>query len=318
MRSALAIFILVLVLFEIAILFPKNHNDEPSPKTETHSQVPSADITMVQQKMGGIHLVESQRGNRDWELFSESAQSYQGKSDWDLEGVKIHFYNSEVQDMTVTGKKGRIHSESKNMRIEGKVEVSTANGYVFLAPYIEYRASERLILCDEQVLVRGPNEGERRSLFLKATGMRIPVTERKMYLEKNVTGEKLFPDQKVLKFSSQRAELLSSAQTAILRGQVTIQQDLMTIKSENASFTYSEKTRLFESLDLQGKVELREQSRRALSENLKVDFVTKQFTFSGKPRLYQGDDELIGDKIIFLDNGKRVKVEKVKARGADR
>ncbi len=52
-----------------------------------------------------------------------------------------------------------------------------------------------------------------------------------------------------------------------------------------------------------------------MSDDLRIDFSTQKLTFSGKPRLYQDEDELVGDKIIFLEGGKKVKVEKVKAKG---
>lgn len=319
MRVFLVVFLLILVLFEILILFPKKTDQDIAPSAavaeNTKAQDNAAAKNQVEQKMQGVHLVESQKGTRDWELFSKAAQSYQGRSEWDLEQVRILFYNNEVQDMEVRGDKGKIHYEKRDMKIEGHVEIETSNGYIFAAPYVEYRAHERLIVCQGVVQVKGPFENKKRSLFMQGTGMRIPVTERKMYLDQNVSGDKVFPEGKVLKFKSESAELSAASQTALLKSNVSIDYPPMKMKSRDAVFAYNDKTKQFEYLELQGQVELTDENRRAVSENLKVDFNLKQFTFSGQPRLYQGADELLGEQIIFMDNGKRVKVQKVRAKG---
>lgn len=319
MRSVLVLFLLVLVLFEILILFPKK-TDSPKPSETSQAAqngAAGADSKKSQQEMRGegVHIVESQMGSRDWELFAKAAQSFQGQTAWDLEQVRILFYNNEVQDMVVRGHRGQILPEGRDMRIEGDVQIETSNGYVFQAPYIEYKSKLRLIECAGPIQVKGPLDRGKRSLFMKAIGMRIPVTERKMFLERQVTGQKLLQEERFLNFKSESAELSAKAQTAIFRTNVIMDYLNMVMKSQNAIFAYDEKTKLFDHLELQGQVELKEENRRATSENLRVDFATRQFTFSGQPRLYQGDDQLFGDQIIFMDNGKRVKVKNLKARG---
>ena len=320
MRPFLFIFILLLIGFEVLILFPKQ-TDKPTEAPETVENAAAgkaaSSANQIQQKAQGIHLVESQRGARDWELFSQSAQSYQNNSVWDLENVRLLFYNDEKQTLILRGKKGTLDTKSKNMRIEGEVEIETTNGYIFTAPYVEYSSLDRLIFCSSIVQVKGPMMQNRRSLFLKGTGMRIPVTTEKMYLDHAVTGEKVISGEKIIKLKSESAELSSKNQIAQFVGKVAIQYPPMTMTSDKAIFAYNEKSNLFEYLDLNGKVELKDDTRRAVSENLRVDFNTQQFTFSGQPRLYQGEDELVGEQIIFLENGKKVKVEKVKLKSQE-
>jgi LPS export ABC transporter protein LptC/lipopolysaccharide transport protein LptA len=318
MRPFLIVFILLLVGFEILILFPKQ-TDKPTESNEVaaDSKTAASATNQIQQKMQGVHLVESQRGTRDWELFSKSAQSYQNSPIWDLENVRIVFYNDEKQSLVLTGKKGKIDTKTKDMKIDGEVDIETNNGYIFSAPYVEYDSGQRLIFCSGLVSVKGPLVANKRSLFLKGMGMRIPVATQKMYLDQDVSGEKIVSDDKKINFKSHRAELSSLNQVAQFMESVVIRYPPMTMSSDNATFAYSEKSQLFEYLDLSGKVELRDENRRALSDKLRVDIATKQFTFSGQPRLYQGEDELSGEQIIFLDGGKKVKVEKVKLKSID-
>lgn len=45
----------------------------------------------AQQKMEGVHLVESRKGSRDWELFAEVAEGYEGKGAWELKKCQSSF-----------------------------------------------------------------------------------------------------------------------------------------------------------------------------------------------------------------------------------
>jgi LPS export ABC transporter protein LptC len=320
MRPFLIVFILLLIGFEVLILFPKQTDKPESPteaEVESKSKAVPPATNQILQKAQGIHLVESQRGSRDWELFAQSAQTYQDNSVWDLESVRLIFYNDEKQTLVLKGKKGTLDSKTKDMKIDGDVEIETTNGYVFSAPYVEYKSTQRLIFCSSVVQVKGPIIQGRRSLSMQGTGMRIPVSTEKMYLDHMVTAEKIVSGDKKLTLKSNQAELSSVDQRAQFMEGVVIQYPPMTMTSDKATFAYSEKSKLFEYLELIGKVELKDENRRAVSENLKVDFSTKQFTFSGQPRLYQGEDELTGEQIIFIDNGKKVKVEKVKLKSPE-
>lgn len=303
----------VFVAVQVYIFFvKKNSSVEVSVQTLEKKQNEGPEIL---QKMQGGHLVESQQGKRDWELFSKESISYQGRGDWDLKEVEIRFYNSELQDITVKGHSGNIDMETKNMRIEGDVHILTANGYTFIAPYIQYEASTRKIYCDQLIQVLGPLKQKVRSLKMTAVGISIPINERKVYLQQSVKGRQLLESGEPVDISSDMALLSVKSQTAEFSGKVFIHHLKRQMRSELALFSYNEQSKVFESLELKNKVELIEGERRATSDNLKADFATQMLTFSGQPRLYQGEDELVGDKITFLDGGKRVKVENVKAKG---
>ncbi|MNY67067.1 hypothetical protein D3C86_2045840 [compost metagenome] len=52
----------------------------------------------------------------------------------------------------------------------------------------------------------------------------------------------------------------------------------------------------------------------ATSDSVNLDLLADKYTFKGKPKVIQNNDELSGEEIIFLDGGKKVKVEKVRAK----
>ncbi len=315
MAKSQRFWLILLSLFLGIQLYIFFYKKKPTPQTETLIQEPESSANQIQQKMMGGHLIEAQGGKRDWELLSDVSISYQGRSDWDLEGVEIRFYNSELQDMVVKGKKGNIDMSTKDMKISGEVRIESSNGYVFFAPYIEYEAKNRLILCDRDVRVLGPMIKGKRALQLYSVGIQIPINERKMKLLKQVRGTQATEEGRVIQVKSETAELSSLSQTVSFEGKVNIENGDQSLRSEKALFAVDEQTKKFSLLDMKGSVELSQGSRKVLSEDLRIDFVSQKLTFSGKPRLIQDEDELTGDKIIFLEGGKKVKVEKVKAKG---
>jgi lipopolysaccharide export system protein LptA len=86
------------------------------------------------------------------------------------------------------------------------------------------------------------------------------------------------------------------------------------MQGPEAEFVYKSGVDLLDSVVLKGGVRLQDEDKFATSDVVSFDPTKNQFEFKGSPRVIQNTDELTGDKIIFLDGGKRVKVENIKAR----
>ncbi|MCX7979343.1 MAG: hypothetical protein N2578_10105, partial [Bdellovibrionaceae bacterium] len=67
-------------------------------------------------------------------------------------------------------------------------------------------------------------------------------------------------------------------------------------------------------IELKGGVMLSDGPRRAMSQTLSLDLAQNQFTFDGQPKVYHGDDEISGERIVFLEGGRKVKIEKIRAK----
>src|ERR1035438_7228560 len=91
---------LILLFIEIWIGFPVSleKNAESSPLSGDITPKSAAD-----KHMEGVHYSESRSGNRDWELFSETAEGSEGSGEWDLKNVRVLFYSSDKVEFTVTG-----------------------------------------------------------------------------------------------------------------------------------------------------------------------------------------------------------------------
>ena len=94
---------------------------------------------------------------------------------------------------------------------------------------------------------------------------------------------------------------------------VVLNYGSMLIKGPDCYFIYSSNMKSLERVNVKGGVELTDKKRRATSQDLMVDVLKATLRFTGSPKIYQDQDEIAGEEILLLDNGKRLKILKVRA-----
>lgn len=285
-------------------------------KKDENKDTKSADAlkTSTLQKMEGVHLVESKSGARDWELFSETAESTKGDGSWVLQNVKVMFYNAEKVDFIVTGKSGSIDAQSKNMNITGDVVTTSANGYTFFSQSIQYNSAKRIISSPQALRMTGPPDGKTKGLTLQGNSMETWVEEKLMRIQNKVVAEKMLADGKQFVIKSNEAEFSGQNRLARFIGEVSIDVGTLKLEGPEANFEYRPGVDLLQSVTVKGGVKVSDLDKFATSDSVKFDPEQNKFTFNGRPRVVQNNDEITGDQIIFIDGGKKVRVEKVKAR----
>lgn len=316
---------------EILIIFPARleHEDEAEVRARVEAQVKSnqekdARIkrgekvnepnSVADQKLGGVHLVESQQGSRDWELFSQSAEGSQGASNWKLHQVRVLFYNHEKVEFTVTGDTGTIDAATRNLSVVGNVVTRSENGYSFKTPSIYYSAKSRVIESPEQVEMKGPAEGSVAGMQVRGRRMKVFVDSSKMVIQEKVSAEKPHKDGKKFEILADGAEFSGKNNEAKFLGAVRMNYDGMRLEGPEASFLYNKAANVLSTVEVRGGVKVSDAEKFATSEKVNLDLLANKYVFQGRPKVIQNNDELIGEEIIFLEGGKKVKVERVRAR----
>lgn len=311
LKNILFVILLVFLFIEVLVLFPNRleHKEEVAPAVQTQ-----IDSTQPEQKMKGVHLVETQFGRRDWELFSEAAEGHQGKGAWEVKNVKVLFYNNEKVSFTVTGDVGTIDGKSKDLRIKGNVVTKSENGYVFKTSSIFYSAKKRQIQSPQKVNMQGPKDEMGEGFVVSGANMLVLVDDNRMSISQNVRGSKKFKDGKDFFIGSDKADFSGQSRQAKFAGNVEIKYANLRMQGPIAVFQYKGSSALISSIQMLGGVRVSDVDKVATAETLNMDLFKNIFTFRGKPKVVQDNDELSGEEIIFLEGGKKVKVEKVRAR----
>lgn len=306
--------LLVVLFFEILVGFPLSL--ESNEETQQVKQ-DIANMGGAEHKMGGVHFVESREGNRDWELFAEKAEGNKDKGAWELNNVKVLFYDQDQVQFTVTGERGSIDNTSKNMNIEGNVQTLSSNGYRFQTTKAVYSSKDRLLVSPEKVKMYSPPDRKGKSMSLVGDHMETIIDESRMVIHENVRATKPLDTGKDIKIQSKGAEFSSKSNMARFYEQVSIELESMKLEGPEAGFFYDGDSNFLQSVSLKGGVRMSDFDKFATSENLKFEPAENKLILSGKPRVVQNNDEILGDKIIFIDGGKKIKVENIKARMED-
>lgn len=309
-----AIFMVFLFL-EILIGFPISLESDTEQVSEpvVDEFVPNNKL-QTQQKMQGVHLVESNKGSRDWELFSQSAENTKGKGAWQLQQVKVMFYNNEIVDFVVTGDKGNIDAGSKNLRIEGNVVTKSSNGYEFRSNSIIYYQGLRLIESPDEVTMIGPPDDKGKGLQLRGKKLEARVEENLMKIQENVKATKQLGGGKQFQITSRSAEFSGKNRTARFIDDVSIDVGSLKMEGPEANFEYRPGVDMLQSVLVKGGVKVSDIDKYATSDSVKFDPEQNKFVFNGRPRVVQNNDEITGEQIVFIDGGKKVRVEKLKSK----
>ncbi len=302
---------LILLFMEVWLGFPIKLET-----TESEIAPPVSGTTPkeAQHRIKGFHLVESASGNRDWELFAATAEGYGGQGKWHLETVKIRFYSENKLQFTVTGAQAEVDSQTRDMKIEGDVMTTSENGYKFESPVLLYTAKVRVLESPGAVRMTGPKDFKGEFLMVTAGSMRSLIGKSEMDLDGNVVAQKKVKEGKNISIRSDHARFNRLDSQARFEGKVVVNYESMKIESREAKFQYEATKKVLESIVMTGAVRLSDVSKFATSDRLRIEPEANRIVLNGAPRVVQDQDELFGDQIVFLEGGKKVKIEKMRAR----
>lgn len=264
----------------------------------------------VEQKMVGVHLVENSNNSKGWELHADEAT---GSSDelWVLKKVKVEFFNENESSFVVSGDVGEINGQTKNMVIRGQVVTQSSNGYQFETNDLKYVADDKELVSDSPVSMLGPDDKNGAGFKLTGNGFKIDLVSNKMYIESNIEASKMM-DNKNFHVTSNSAEFSNKSQEALFSGSVKMSFDKTKVTAPQAFFKYSEKQKALQSILLKDQVVLKDEGKSAVCQQLLMNLIEDTMTLSGHPKVQMGEDEIQGEEIVFLEGGKKVKINKVK------
>lgn len=308
--ALVVLFIQILIGFPIKIDFLEEKSEKKI--DQNNSQTDGAE-----QVMQGVHLlVESSAGARDWELFAKAADGYQGKGVWELQNVKLLFYNQNKVDFTVTGESGQIDTKTKDMEVRGRVVMSSVNGYEFRSDKVEYKADLRKITSPSSISMTGPDDESNKGIQVQANRMVTWVGDSRMQIMGNVIAKKELSQGKMMQIYSEDAEFSGKNRQVKFSNKVTMEVDSMRVEGPEAEFNYNE-ANLLKSVVIKGGVRASDQDKMSTSDAVIFDPLKNHYLLTGKPKVLQEDDEIIGDQILLIDGGRKVKVENMKAKVGD-
>ena len=299
-----------LLFFELLIGFPV-HTERAEPLEESLESL--GGDSLAEKRFDGVHLVETKEGRQDWELFADSAESFEAINEWRLEHVKVQLYKQNKLQFTIVGNKGKVNTSTKNLEVHGDVTTTSSNGYVFTSPSIFYVADNRKLFTRDPVRMKSPRDEEGQNLEIKGIGMETFVDEQVMRIQSQVRARRGNSSAQELEIQSSQAEFSSFEHKAQFSGKVEVKAKAVLLEAPFVDLRYATGTQTLQSLEAKGGVKLSDSNKFATAESIFFQPRTNEFRLVGRPRVVQDQDEILGEEIALLDGGKRIRVDKIRA-----
>lgn len=307
-----ALFYLLMLIFFIEVLLIGSRRLD---KQEDFTRPPKDIFNhKADQRMEKVHLVEGLGTKKEWELFAETAEGYLGQGVWNLSQVKVIFYAQTGDSYVVQGKRGQIDVQSKNIDIVGDVATHSTNGYEFVTSSLHYKTATKTMNAPEHLRLKGPKDQSGYRLRLQGRGITTFLENSLMNIENDVVADRIMSNGKSLKIQSNKGQLSGSSNMVRFYDSVKLYYDNFSIQGPEALFAYKAGEDVPQSIIINGGVQVSDLEKSASAENLQIDVTDDRYIFRGSPKVIQGADELKGEEIVFLDGGKKVKIEAIKAK----
>ncbi len=171
-KTKIAIFFSILLIGGIVLISLWINLQERKKVLEEAEKGPSVSTEGADQRLEKIHFVEEKQGKKIWELEAKTIYQYQEENLLLLEEVKVIYYARDGRSFTLTGDRGKVYQDSKNMELTGNVLLTSTDGYRLKTQSLSYNHSTK------QARTPDPIEFEGEEIRLTGKGMLIDMEEK--------------------------------------------------------------------------------------------------------------------------------------------
>ncbi|TSA52730.1 MAG: LPS export ABC transporter periplasmic protein LptC [Planctomycetaceae bacterium] len=123
-----------------------------------------------------VHYTEVGDPDSIWEINADTAR-YAKKEDLVFfDNVRVKLIMSDGRTFVMTGKTGRLHTDTKDMEVFGNVEVTSDKGDRFTTDHLNYSSSDKKVYTDKRVTMKNPQ------IEISGIGMTLSMKNEKVTL----------------------------------------------------------------------------------------------------------------------------------------
>ena len=168
-KTKIAIMLSILLIGGVVLVSLWVNLQERKKMLEEAEKVPNISTDGADHRLEKIRFVEEKHGKKTWELEAKAIYQYQGQNILLLEDVKVIYYAKDGRSFTLSGDKGKVHQDSKDMELVGNVLLTSTDGYRLKTQSMSYQH------LSKQVRTPDPVEFEGEQIHLTGKGMLVDM-----------------------------------------------------------------------------------------------------------------------------------------------
>jgi LPS export ABC transporter protein LptC len=111
-----------------------------------------------------------------WEIMADTAKYMKNENLAVFDNVRIKVVMPDGKTFAMTGKSGRMNTETKNMEISGNVNIVSDRGDRLTTDILKYSGSEKRFFTDSPVVMENPR------MQVRGTGMTLSLKDQDVSL----------------------------------------------------------------------------------------------------------------------------------------
>ena len=173
LQTILAIGILCFVAFWIGLYAFRSQR----PSTPPPSQQPVSGQTPGNVGMKEINFSQVIEGVKLWELKAEEVEYQKERNQVSFKKVTVIYFPKGEKPITLVGNRGQLNTQSKDIFIEGEVNVSSEAGFELKAPALHYEDGKRQVWTEGEISFKGPR------IEVEGKGMAMNLDTQKLLIK---------------------------------------------------------------------------------------------------------------------------------------
>ncbi len=310
---------LILIVFGIVLaLFVRFHgtgdvSDEESGAVTDSEEAASVEATEIK-------YTESEGGKTLWEIEAEEAKFFKDKAKTEFKKINVTFYYKEDYELILSGDRGDLNTETKNIVIRDNVKLNVEDNYTLTTDSLNYNSEKHEITTEDPIEVSGPD------VSFHGNGLAFDLSSEELFINSKVVTDftekgkkKEKADKDALGFDDfgsfegplhiTSGGFYGNRKSSLIRytGGAHASHKEATLRASSITIYFKGEEGEISKIEARGNVKLVRSDITAFCGLMTFDYNTKILSLEKDPVIWRGDDMVKGEKILYyLDEKKSV------------
>jgi lipopolysaccharide export system protein LptA len=273
-----------------------------------------------------ITYTESKDGKTLWEIEADEARFYKEEDRSEFDNINVIFFYQDTYELTLSGDKGVLDNESRNIDLSENVTITAWEDYVLTTDTLHFDSIAGEISTTDPIELVGTD------LTFHGTGLTFDLEKEELFVHDDVvtdlnakgsdaspspesgTDEDLFGFDDVSSFSGGIIHITSRGLYGKREGSFIRYTGGVSASHKDATLTAGTITIYFagdiggvgdiKKITADGNVRFLRSDIRGECDHLVFDYQKEKLTLTGSPTLWRGDDMVTGDTLTYDLNTK--------------
>lgn len=265
-----------------------------------------------------VHLIETMRDKKEWELHASVAHSSKKNADWIMSDVDVIFFDDFDKPIKVRGSKARFQSQTRMLVISGNVVASINNGYEIKSEELVYNSNTRLLESQGAVEIERSSIKDKSKSIIQSGSMKTSMRDQVMMLEQNVKATRGSKAQGGIEIESGQARLSRSSRSVEFFDKITMNWGENYFSGDEGRFIYDTKSDQLSDIWIIGNVQFRGSSRSGRCEKAHLNISEAMTIFMGNPQIIDDGHKIEGESIALDHERDSLSIKQIKGEFLDK